>query len=88
MQTVSQKGQMVLPADFRQVFQVEPGTLVLIIPKVDQDEIVIKSMKTPDPVVAGYGLLAGGESLTKALLRERKEERKRDEEKYARILSS
>ena len=88
MQTVSQKGQMVLPAGFRQAFQIGPKTLVLVIPDLDKQEIVVRPLKTTDPVTAGYGLLSGGKSLTKALLQEKKQEKRLEEKKYARIFGS
>ena len=88
MQSVSQKGQMVIPADFRGLFNIQAGTLVLIVPDVDRQEIVIKPTKAKNTVSAGFGLLSGGESLTKALLEEKVREQKAEAKKYERIMGA
>lgn len=82
MQTVSQKGQMVIPADFRAAFDVRAGTLVLITPDLVREQIIIKPIKAKDPIAAGYGMFAGEKSLTKALLKQRKKDILLEDKKY------
>ena len=88
VQTVSQKGQMILPSDMRQLFKIKAGTLVLVSADVQNQEIIVKPMGETDPIEAGLGMLAGGKSLTKALLVEKKKERELEDKKYARSLRS
>lgn len=72
MQTVSQKGQMVIPSDFRQAFGVQAGTIVLLIPDLIQKQVIIRSLATNDPIAAGFGMFSQEKSLTKSLLKSKK----------------
>lgn len=76
--TISSKGWVVIPAELRKKYNLTPGTEVVI---VDYGGVlaIVPAMK--DPVKQGYGMLKGGPSLTKALLKERAAERKREEAK-------
>ena len=74
--TVSSKGWVVIPSLFRRKIGLKPGM------KMEVTEIEGKIVLTPqvgDPVDELYGKLAGGESLTAALLTDRAEERKREQ---------
>lgn len=80
--TISNKGWVVIPAELRKKYDLKPGTPVVI---VDYGGVlaIIPAMK--DPVKQGYGLLKGGPSLTKDLLKERAAERKREETRINRM---
>ena len=74
--TVSSKGWVVIPSLFRRKIGLKPGM------KMEVTETEGKIILTPqagDPVDELYGKLAGGVSLTAALLADRAEERKREQ---------
>ena len=73
----SSKGQVVIPIEIRQKLGIKPGQMVNL--TLEGDKAVITAMPE-DPIKALRGSLKGKPSLTKALLKERKEERKREEE--------
>ncbi len=79
---------MILGADIREAFDIQPGTLLMVTPHLDRQEIVIKPTKTDDPIAVGRGMLAGGPSLTEALIEERKKDKILEDKKYARIFRS
>jgi AbrB family looped-hinge helix DNA binding protein len=82
--TISAKGWVVIPAEYRHKYGLEPGDKVSI---VDYGG-VLSIMPVPrDPIEHACGLLAGGPSLTRALLKERREERRREDRKCARFRS-
>ncbi len=83
MQTVSQKGQMVIPSDFRQAFGVQAGTLVLVIPDLNKKQVIIRPIASNDPIEAGFGMFSQEKSLTKSLLKYKKREIKLEDKKYA-----
>jgi AbrB family looped-hinge helix DNA binding protein len=76
--TISEKGWVVIPAELRKKYNLTPGTQVMI---VDYGGVLAIIPAMQDPVEQGYGMLKGGTSLTKALLKERAAERKREEAK-------
>ncbi|MBU1706149.1 MAG: AbrB/MazE/SpoVT family DNA-binding domain-containing protein [Syntrophaceae bacterium] len=74
--TVSSKGWVVIPSLFRRKIGLKPGM------KMEVTETEGKIVLTPqvgDPVDELYGRLAGGESLTAALLADRAEEREHEQ---------
>jgi AbrB family looped-hinge helix DNA binding protein len=74
--TVSSKGWVVIPSLFRRKIGLKPGM------KMEVTETEGKIVLTPqagDPVDELYGNLAGGESLTAALLTDRAKEREREQ---------
>jgi AbrB family looped-hinge helix DNA binding protein len=72
----SAKGQVVIPKEERDRLGIKPGTRV-VVTAVD-DHIEIRPL--PDnPVEHFHGFFKGGTSLTKALLKERRNERVREE---------
>ena len=74
--TVSSKGWVVIPSLFRRKIGLKPGM------KMEVSETEGKIVLTPqagDPVDELYGILAGGGSLTAALLADRAEERDREQ---------
>jgi AbrB family looped-hinge helix DNA binding protein len=74
--TVSAKGWVVIPSLFRRKIGLKPGM------KMEVSEAEGKIVLTPqvgDPVDELYGKLAGGESLTAALLADRAVEQDREQ---------
>ncbi len=74
--TVSSKGWVVIPSLIRRKIGLKPGM------KIEVTETEGKIVLTPqagDPVDELYGRLAGGESLTAALLADRAKEREREQ---------
>ena len=72
---ISSKGWVVIPAELRKKYAIEPGDLVQI---VDYGGVLAIVPSLEDPIEEGDGILRGGESLSKALLRERAADRKRE----------
>ena len=69
------KGQVIIPASLRKKFNINKGTRIAISEGVGN---VILLKPVPDDVVeASRGILKGKTSLTKALLKDRREEAKR-----------
>ncbi len=80
----SAKGQVVIPAEIREKIGLKPGGKVLVT-TAGQNKVTIEPVPD-DPIEAACGFLQGGPSLTKALLTERREERKREKAQFARFL--
>ena len=80
----SSKGQVVIPAEVREKIGLKPGDRVLV--RLGDDNTVTIEPVPDDPIKALRGILKGGPSLTKALLRERQKDRQREEKKFARFL--
>jgi len=72
--TVSTKGQFVIPSDMRSALGIKPGTRICV--TQDGTRIILEPV-TADLVDKTRGMLAGGPSLSKALLRERRREKDR-----------
>lgn len=79
--TVSAKGWIVIPVEYRKKYNIKPGDKVQI---VDYGGVLAIAPVPKDPIEAGYGLLKGPRSLTQALLEERAREREREERKIRR----
>lgn len=77
----SQKGAVVIPVEVRRKYGWKPGARASL---VDYGGVVALVPMLRDPVEEGYGILKGGPSLTKALEKERAEERRREENKIRR----
>lgn len=73
--TISSKGWVVIPVDLRRKYGLQPGAQVQI---VDYGGVLALVPLLTDPVEDARGILAGGSSLTQALLRERVNERARE----------
>lgn len=80
----SAKGQVVIPAEFRERIGLRPGGKVLVTLAGDR-KVAIEPVPD-DPIEAACGMLQGGPSLTQALLKERREDYAREEKKVARFL--
>jgi len=72
--TVSNKGWVVIPAEFRKKYRLQPGAKVRM---VDYGGVLAVVPELQDAVAQGYGMLKGAGSLTKALLREHRKEYRR-----------
>jgi AbrB family looped-hinge helix DNA binding protein len=72
--TISNKGWVVIPAELRKKYSLEPGSEVNL---VDYGGVlaIVPAMK--NPIKEAAGMLKGGTSLTQVLLAERQKERKR-----------
>jgi AbrB family looped-hinge helix DNA binding protein len=74
--TVSNKGWVVIPAELRKKYNLLPGTEVVI---VDYGGVLSIIPALNNPVKQGRGSLKGLPSLTQDLLKERANERSREE---------
>lgn len=74
--TVSSKGWVVIPSLFRRKIGLKPGMKMEV---TETEGKIVLTPQTGDPVDELYGKLAGGESLTAALLADRAEERDREQ---------
>lgn len=76
---VSQKGQVLIPADFRRLLGIKPKGKVIILPRVMEKKLVIEPIDE-EPIKAACGLFAtkDGQSWTKELIQERKKDLKRE----------
>lgn len=80
----SAKGQVVIPAEFRERIGLRPGGKVLV--TLEGGRKVVVEPIPDDPIEAACGMLQDGPSLTEALLKERREEYAREEKKFARFV--
>lgn len=69
------KGQIIIPAALRKKFKIKKGTRVAVLEGAG-NVILVKPLPD-DPIEASRGLLKGGPSLTKSLMKDRHEEAKR-----------
>jgi AbrB family looped-hinge helix DNA binding protein len=72
---LSQKGWVVIPASIRAKYGLKPGANLQV---VDYGGVLAIVPARKDPLRDGAGMLKGGSSLTRALLKERSQERKRE----------
>lgn len=75
MLKVSQKGWVVIPAELRKKYNLEPGSEVYV---VDYGGVLALIPAHENPIEAGAGLLKGETSLTEALLEEHRKEIQRE----------
>ena len=80
----SAKGQVLIPAAIRKKIGLKARAKVLV--TLGEEDTVILRPVPADPVDAACGFLKGGPSLTRALGRERREDRIREEAKRARLV--
>jgi len=80
----SAKGQVIIPAALRKKIGLKAGAKVLVT-LGEQDTVILRPVPA-DPVDAACGFLKGSPSLTRALGRERREDRIREEVKRARLV--
>jgi AbrB family looped-hinge helix DNA binding protein len=72
--TVSTKGQFVIPAEIREALGIRPGTRIAVLREGNR---IILEPVNKEYVRALRGSLAGGPSMTDALLRDRRDEDRR-----------
>ena len=73
--TLSEKGQVVIPAELRSKAKLRPGDRFEV--RLDPSGALIFTPLPRDPLLALRGSLAGSEPLTEELLAERRRERAR-----------
>jgi AbrB family looped-hinge helix DNA binding protein len=73
--TISAKGWVVIPADFRKKYDLRSGARVAL---VDYGGVLAIIPAAQSPVEEAAGMLKGGQSLTQALLEERRLEREHE----------
>jgi len=83
--TVSAKGQLVIPKKIRETLGIKPKQKVFL--KLVKDHAEIEPLPQ-DPVEHFCGIFKEGPSLTEALLKERAEDKKREEKKFTRFIRS
>ncbi len=76
----SAKGQVVIPKRERETVGIKPGSKVIV--EVVNDHVEIRPLPE-DPIDYFCGIFKEGTSLTKALLKERKEDLRREKERGA-----
>jgi AbrB family looped-hinge helix DNA binding protein len=69
------KGQVIIPAPLRKKFNIRKGTRVAI--SEGKGNVILIKPLPDDPIEASRGILKGGNSLIKALIKDRREEAKR-----------
>ncbi len=79
---VSAKGWIVIPASLRRKYGIKPGSIIKI---GEENNKIVLEPERENPVEECFGKYANKASLTKALLRERDEEKKREEKKSLRF---
>ena len=72
---VSQKGWVVIPAELRKKYNLRPGVEVQV---VDYGGVLALVPRLADPVRQAAGMLKGRTSLTRALLADRRAERRKE----------
>jgi len=72
--SVSTKGQFVIPSEMRLSLGIKPGTRICV--TLEESRIVLEPV-SEDLVDRTRGMLSGGPSLSKALLRERRRQKDR-----------
>ena len=65
------KGQIVIPADLRRKYRIEPGRELIL---MDYGSVIYLIPRTDDPVSAATGVLPEEPSLSRRLLEERKKD--------------
>ena len=73
--TISNKGWVVIPAEMRKRYHLNPGTEVVI---VDYGGVLAIVPAVKDPIKHGRGFLKGTSSMSKDLKKDRELEKKRD----------
>ena len=79
--TASARGQIVIPRDIRRRLKITAGSKLLL--KVVGDQVIMEPLPD-DPIAAFCGVFRKGDSLTGALIEQRRHETDREDAKIAR----
>lgn len=79
----SAKGQVIIPKEIRRALGIRPGTKFHV--RIEGKEVILFPLPN-DPIRALRGIVKDGRSLTKALLKDRREDLEREGRKPARSL--
>jgi AbrB family looped-hinge helix DNA binding protein len=82
--TVSAKGWVVIPKEYRDKYNLKPGTKVGF---VDYGGVLTLVPIPDDPIAALHGMLAGGPSMTAELMKEHRREVEEDERYFEQLRS-
>jgi len=80
---VSAKGQIVIPAELRRKYGIKPGTRICFLER--GHEIILQPV-TKEYCRSLVGMFKSKSSMTKALLRERARDKKREEARFKEIM--
>ena len=83
--TVSSKGQLVIPKAIRDALGIKPKQKINL--KLVKNHVEMEPLPE-NPVEYFCGIFKEGPSLAEALLKERKEDKRREDQKYTRFLRS
>jgi AbrB family looped-hinge helix DNA binding protein len=72
---ISRKGQLLIPKYYREKTGIKSGRRVAL--SAEQNKLIVHLLPE-DPIEASKGYLKGGKSLTEQLLKERREEKKKE----------
>ena len=81
---VTSKGQLVVPARLRRKYGIKPGTRVCFI---ERDHEIIFQPVTKEYIRSVCGILKSETSMTKDLLKERRQDKQREEAKFEKFRS-
>jgi bifunctional DNA-binding transcriptional regulator/antitoxin component of YhaV-PrlF toxin-antitoxin module len=84
--TLSSKGQIVIPTDFRKFLDLKPKMKMLIWSEPEQKRVVLEPF-IEDPVKAGLGLLSDWKKSATQIMRETRKEEKKHETTKAKKLN-
>lgn len=85
IRTLSSKGQIVIPADFRQFLGLKPKMKILVWSKTEEKKVILEAL-APDPIEAGFGLLKDWKKSATEIMKDvREEEKKYEQEKNKKL---
>lgn len=81
---ISDKGQLLIPVDFRRSLGIKPKGKVFVWPDEKEKKLTIRPLRKENIVEATYGMLASndGKSWTQELVEERRRDLIREETKF------
>lgn len=80
IRTLSVKGQIVIPADFRRLLGLKPRMKILLWPEKEEKKVTLEPLGL-DPIETGFGLLKDWKKSATEIMRAVREEEKKHEQK-------